>query len=654
MGIAADIIIIVVAAMVGALVAHKLRQPLIIGYLLAGILIGPFSIGLIGEEEIHNLELLAEIGVALLLFALGLEFSIKELKPVWKIALIGTHIQIVLTIAFGILLGLWFDWELLPSIWFGALISLSSTMVLLKTMMHRGWMGTLSSRVMIAMLVVQDLAVIPMIILLPQLSNPQAGLPVIAFAIVKSIVFLAVMILLGAKLLPRLLAYIASWNSRELFLLFIIGIGLGIGYATYLFGLSFAFGAFVAGLVLSESEYGHQALSDIIPLRDIFGLLFFTSVGMLLNPQFLVDHWWVIAQVVVFVSLGKALIFGLLARLFKYINIVPLAVGLGLFQIGEFSFVLAGVGLETGSISPELYSIVLCAAIVTMVFTPYISSLCTPLYKLQKRFVKSTSVETANKAEEPLDSHVVIAGGGRVGQHVARVLQSLGLKFIVIEFQHHRFLECKSAGFTVMYGDAQQSTMLNAAAINKARLLLVTSPDTTAANTIVKQAGELNAAVHVVTRANNVEHMKHLYEEGVYMVVLPELEAGLEMARQALLHLDVPVQSIQGFTDKVRQELYKPLYSKAYSAKILKKLKSARDLLDLHWVPLPEAHPFCGKTLKQANVREKTQLSIVGLIREGEFIPNPNAEFQLLQGDIVAVIGSMELAGKLEKWEESE
>ena len=220
--------------------------------------------------------------------------------------------------------------------------------------MNQGWLGTLSSRVMIGMLIVQDLLIVPFMIILPQLSDPKAGLPILGMAAFKSAAFLAAMILLGTKLIPKILTYIVNWDSRELFLLSITGIGLGVGYATYQVGLSFALGAFVAGMVMSESDYGHQALSDIIPLRDIFGLLFFTSVGMLLEPSFLISYWPKVLTVVVLVAVAKGLIFCLISWIFGYRNVIPIAVGFGLFQVGEFSFVLARVGLETNSIDKEI------------------------------------------------------------------------------------------------------------------------------------------------------------------------------------------------------------------------------------------------------------------------------------------------------------
>jgi CPA2 family monovalent cation:H+ antiporter-2 len=261
MGIAGDITIIVIAALVGGLIAQRLKQPLILGYLLAGVAVGPYTGG-VTVSDVHNIEKLAEIGVALLLFALGLEFSLRELKPVRHIALFGTPIQIALTMAYGFGIGRWLGWEWIPSLWFGALISLSSTMIILKTLENQGMIGTLSSRVMIGVLIVQDLTIMPMLIILPQLNTLDAGLTVLAFAALKAAIFLILMYFVGARIIPWIMKSVASWNSRELFLVAATAMGLGIGYITYLFGLSFAFGAFVAGILLSESDYGYQALSD--------------------------------------------------------------------------------------------------------------------------------------------------------------------------------------------------------------------------------------------------------------------------------------------------------------------------------------------------------------------------------------------------------
>lgn len=637
MGITGDIILIVIAALFGGLIARLLKQPLIIGYILAGVLVGP-HMGIVKVTNIHDIELLAEIGVALLLFAIGLEFSFRKLKPVRKIALIGTPLQMLLTIGFGFAIGTLFGFDWQKSIWLGALISISSTMVTLKTLMSQGWLGTLSSRVMIGMLIVQDLAIVPLMIILPQLNNPGAGLPLLGMAAVKAVIFILVMILLGTKVIPFLLKRIARWNSRELFLLFITALGLGVGYGTYLFGLSFAFGAFIAGMVLSESDYGHQALSDIIPLRDIFGLLFFTSVGMLLDPGFLLKNYKMIILLILLVALGKGLIFTLISRLFKYRNIVPLAVGLGLFQIGEFSFVLARIGLSTNSIDNGLYSLVLTATVATMLMTPFISGLSAPLYSLRKKWFKREPVSTINLPKTGLSGHVVIAGGGRVGQNIAKILQRKELSFVMIEQDFRRVESLKKSGYPIVYGDASQDAVLEAAHISNASLLLLTVPSVIGSQTITDRVRNLNSGLHIVARSIGVEHTEEMHRRGVYEVVQPEFEASLEFTRQAMLHLNISIKEIQQFTDAVRREMYAPLYDSNYSYRTISQLQSACNLIDLNWVTLRQGSPAIGRTIRELQIRSETGVTVVAVMRDVSLQMNPGPEYRFQQDDLVGVV----------------
>ena len=366
-------------------------------------------------------------------------------------------------------------------------------MVILKTLMNQGWLGTLSSKVMIGMLIVQDLAVVPMMIILPQLNAPGAGLATVGIAAFKAVLFLAAMLLLGNKMLPILLRHIARLGSRELFLLAVTTIGLGVGYATYLAGLSFAFGAFIAGMVLSESDYGHQALSDIIPLRDLFGLLFFASVGMLLDPLFLVNHLGQVLLLVAMVCVGKGVIFAVVATIFRYGNVVPLAVGLGLFQIGEFSFVLARVGLGSGSISEDFYNLILATAVLTMVLTPIVSAQTGRFYALKKRWFRHEPLESINFPKDALQDHVVIAGGGRIGFQIASVLDRLGTSFVIVELDQHRVEEVKAAGYPVLYGDGSHEVVQAVLAMDKAFLLVVTTPGIVVAQAIISHARKVNS-----------------------------------------------------------------------------------------------------------------------------------------------------------------
>lgn len=645
MGIAADIVVLILTAFFCGLIMQRLKQPLILGYILAGIIVGPYTGGFT-VSDIKDIRLLADIGVDLLLFALGLEFSYKTLLPVRLVAFVGTPLQIALTIALGSGIGKLLGWSTVASVWFGAMISLSSTMVLLKTLMNQGWMGTLSSKVMIGMLIVQDLAVVPMMILLPLLndiSDPAAWLPALGMALGKAALFLACMYFVGAKLLPVLLKRIAALGSRELFLLSVIAIGLGIGYATYLFGLSFAFGSFIAGMVLTESDYGHQALADVIPLRDLFALLFFASVGMMLDPKFLLAHLKEVLLLVLLVTVGKAFIFSVIVRIFHYGNVIPIAVGLGLFQIGEFTFVLAGVGLKNHAITEEIYSLVLTTAVVTMLITPLLSNQTSRLYALKKRYRKGEALQTINFTSDEIGNHVLIAGGGRVGMQMARIFHRLNIAFVIIELDQRRVEMAKQAGFNVIFGDTSQALVLEAANAAGAVLLVVTVPGIVVSQATIGAVRGMNPQIRVVARLSDTEFLKDFAQQKVNNLVYPEFEAGLEMTRQALLQLGLPVQEVHQYTEPLRQEFFRQgdrgdRLIQEY--RTLAQLRTAEQSFDLEWQPLRQGSELAGQTLAEAQIRARTGVSVVGVLRGGRMASNPGPDFRLQVGDMVAVIGS--------------
>ena len=639
MGIAGDIALILVAALVGGVVAQRLGLPLILGYIFAGVLVGPNTGGpTVGE--IHDIELLAEIGVALLLFTIGLHFSLDELAPVRRVALVGTAVQMALTVAFGYGLGrlLGFGWQ--EAVWFGALLSLSSTAVVLKTLSERGVMGTLSSRVIIGMLIVQDLAVVPLIILLPELGNFGEGLSELGVAVLQATIFIVLMVIFGRRVFPWLMARIAAWNSRELFLISVVAIGLGVGYGTYLFGLSFAFGAFVAGIVLSQSDYSHQALADVEPLRDVFTMLFFVSVGMLLDPAFLVENAGIVALVVLLVFAGKGLLFAGVVRAFGYGNIVPFAVGLGLFQVGEFSFVIARVGLDAGAISQRSYSIMLTTAVVTMALTPFTTRLVPFLYgRWRERFPREL-LRTFNLPERGLGDHVLIAGYGRVGTFVTRLLGRLGRQFVVVDSNPERTDEARGSGYPTVFGDAGADAVLEAAGVRRARLVIVTIPDPVGARLVVERVRSINPNVHVVVRSTTVEQLDELGRLGVYEAVHPESEAGLELGRQALYHLGVAPGDIQRFADEVRRELYAPITRRGVDEDLLAQLRRASREIETEWVTLPGGDTLAGKTIGELRIRSSTGASIVAVVRGEEVMPNPGPGLVLRAGDLVGVLGT--------------
>jgi monovalent cation:H+ antiporter-2, CPA2 family len=546
--------------LLGGLLARALRLPLLVGYVAAGVVVGPYTAGPT-VVQIHDIELLAEIGVALLLFALGLEISFRDLQPVRKIALLGGPIQVLVTAALGTFaarkgLGM----PLTDAVWFGAMVSVSSTMVVLKTLSAGGVTGTLASRVMIGLLVLQDMAVIPMLIVLPELGgDPEFIVPNVLKSLALAAIALAAVYFAGARILPGFLRRILTWGSHELFLVAVVGIGIGIGYAAHFAGLSFALGAFVAGIVLSESEFSHQALSDIIPLRDIFGLLFFVTVGMLFDPQFALDNSALIAAAVVGIFAGKALCIGLLARAFGYTNMAPWIVGLGLAQIGEFSFVLARQGLGAKQLSRETYNLALSCTVLTMALSPLVSSASLPLGRLWRQWRKPVAGGPEfNLPTETLESHVIISGYGRTGRAAARAFRAAGIPVLVIELNHSLFEDLRASGFHGIWGDSTRPEILHAARVDHAKILLLTFPEQNAIHLTVQNARRLNKSLKVIARAAHQTHIAPLLAHGVDVAVQPEFEGAVEMVRQSLAHCRHSPETTEPLLAGLRQDMLGP------------------------------------------------------------------------------------------------
>ncbi len=639
MGIAADIAVILIAALLGGFVAQRLKQPLIIGYILAGILVGPYTGG-VTVTEVHDIELLAEIGVALLLFGLGLEFSLRKLRRTRMMALLGTPLQMVLTIASGLAIALALGLGSYEALWFGAVLSLSSTMVILKTLAARGASDTQAARLMVTMLIVQDLAVVPIMIVLPELSNPEQGLPRLALAALRAVLFLAAMFLIGTRLLPAVLRRVAAWKSRELFIVTVMAIALGIGYASWLAGLSFAFGAFIAGMVLAESDHGHQALSDIVPLRDIFGMIFFVSVGMLLDPAYLLHNILTILLVVALAGSAKALIVAAITRALGYRGELPFMLGLGLFQIGEFGFVLARAGLGHGAITQDTYSLLLTSALVTMLLTPFALRAAGPLARWWNRVRRSETPTHDGTTGPTPKGHVIIAGYGRVGRYTADVLGSINPELVVIDLDEEAVQRARDNSLRAIYGDAASDVILEAAGIASARLLLVTLPAPLDVEMVVRSARALNTDVPIVARASRLEHLETLNELGVREAVQPEFEAGLEMMRRTLLQCGLPAAEIQQLSDAVRQRNYLPFIEHGAEAAQLSRLRRASAAMEIEWQTLPAATPLAGNTIAETGVRARTGASVVTVLRGEEAFTNPAADMRLEPGDVLAVLGT--------------
>jgi monovalent cation:H+ antiporter-2, CPA2 family len=534
------IAILLSLALVGGMVAHRLRQPVMVGYLLIGVAVGPNALGLVRDVAI--IESAAAIGVALLMFTLGLEISISQLREVGKIGIWGGVLQIAGTMIAGMAAGLiLFHWPLLQSMLFGLIISLSSTAVCLKVLMERGELSSVHGRIMISMLILQDLAVVLMIVAMPFIVENPADLPLdIALAIGKSILFIGIAIVLGRWVLPWLLGNIGGVRARELFLLTVLVLCLGAAVSTQAFGFSMVFGAFLVGLILRETRFVHQALAEITPLRDVFATLFFVSLGMLLNPFFVAGNWpYVLLVVAVIILLKAGVVFGIVSS-FGYGKRIALIAGSGLFQIGEFGFILAQQGLKMQIVSEEFHSVILASAVITMLLTPFSLSLAVRLYPLlpamgvkkARGTDKATSLSAGNHASP--DYKIIIAGYGRVGQSIARGMEEAGIPYLVIDFDPERLYSAREDKKPGLYGDATNVRVLSQAGLEKAEALVITYPDPMAVVTTAKLALGINPGLNVLARVHRNKEVEELKRLGVQELISPEYEASVKFIKRLL------------------------------------------------------------------------------------------------------------------------
>jgi CPA2 family monovalent cation:H+ antiporter-2 len=480
------------------------------------------------------------MGVAFLMLTLGLEVSFSQLRQVGKVGWWGGIAQIVITFALGLTVAITlFGWSLPQAALFGLVISLSSTMVCLKILMDRGELDSVHGRIMIAMLILQDISVVLMIIIMPILGGAGQNLPLdLAIALGKVVLFVGIAIVLGVWVLPWLMGRVGGVRSRELFLLTVLVLCLGAALSTQIFGLSAVFGAFLIGLVLRETRFAHQALAEITPLRDIFAALFFVSLGMLLDPRLLVEYWWMVVTMVALIVVIKFLVVFGVVRFFGYCGRVALLAGTGLFQIGEFSFILAAVGVSAGIITGQHYSLIIDSAIITMLLTPLSMGLASRLYARLAPTPRAREPEATATlpAAEPIEvvNPMVIAGYGRVGQNIAQGLRDADIPYTVIEIDPERIFDLRCGGIACIYGDASNIHVLSQVDLAKAKVLVVTFPDPLAVVTTVKTALKANPKLKIVARVHRAREAELLKGLGVEELISPEYEASLEFLRRIL------------------------------------------------------------------------------------------------------------------------
>ena len=539
---------LVLAFALGVLV-HRFKLPPLVGYLLAGILIGPFTPGYVADQNIANQ--LAEVGVILLMFGVGLHFSLDDLLSVRAIAIPGALAQGLIATPLGILVGLWLGWTLGAGLVFGVALSVASTVVLLRLLQERRLVETERGRITVGWLIVQDLAMVIVLVLLPALAGmfrgveatPDMGEVLLSITIVlgKFAIFVAIMLLVGKRLIPAVLHYVAHTGSRELFRLAVLAIALGVAYvAAELFGISLALGAFFAGMMLSESRLSQQAATESLPLRDAFAVLFFVSVGMLFNPGIMLDAPLALIATVLIILLAKTVAAYLVVRLFGHSPATALTIATSLAQIGEFSFILAGLALSLKVLPEQGRDLILAGAIITILINPLLFAALDVI--LARRDKKSEAAREAEEQEtmptrEPirpttLKDHVVLIGHGRVGSFISGVLRERGMPVFVIEDDEDAVADLRSAGIEALSGNAADPEVIAAANLGHSRCLLVAIPDAFEGGQVVQQARAINSALPIIARAHSEAEIAHLMKHGATLVVMGEHEIAKAMLDQ--------------------------------------------------------------------------------------------------------------------------
>ena len=557
-----DFTIVLGSAALGGYVANRLKQPVLLGYLASGLIVGPFGFKLL--NDVNLIKSLAEVGVAFLLFALGVEFSLAELQRIKDIAIKGSLLQIGLTATLVTLLTIMFGWAsgLTQGIFLGAVLSLSSTAVVLKTLTERGETNTLHGQIMLAILIAQDLALGVMLAILPALKEPENLGSLLGVALLKIIIFVSAALVLSRWVIPHLIRSVAATESNELFLLTVTALCLGVALLTGYLGISIEMGAFVAGLMLSEIEYSDQALAKVLPLRDTFASLFFASIGMLIDPGIIVNNFGLILGLVILVMLGKAgIILGIVLK-FGYSLKTALITSFGINQIGEFSFVLELVGLDLGLISNDTYLLLLGTTAITLVLTPiWLNNAPSLAHKLTQipflvRYLERFEQPKSLSIPETINSHVVVAGYGRVGQVVVNILQSQGYPVLVIDNSEAAIQRLRYQQVPYIFGDADSELVLEKTHLETAKALVVALPDPASTRLLLKRAFLIAPNLEIIARSHTDLEIDILTSMGAREVVQPEFEAALEVGRHLLITLGESESQVRNLIYNIRADRY--------------------------------------------------------------------------------------------------
>jgi CPA2 family monovalent cation:H+ antiporter-2 len=641
-----DIVIIFVLSMVVLFICHRLKVPTIVGFLITGLLLGPHGLGLItADREVKDL---AEIGVVMLLFTIGIEFSLKDLIRIKRAVLMGGSLQVLLTLAATFFFARHFVHGPGESVFAGFLVALSSTAIVLKLLQDRAEIESPHGQTTLGILIYQDIVIVPMILLTPLLAGkaggPGTSLPLL---LAKAVGIIFLVILSAEYLVPKVLYQIARTRSRELFLLSIVVMCLAVAWLTHSLGLSLALGAFLAGLTISESEYSHQALSSVLPFRDLFTSFFFISIGMLLDIRFLFDT----PVLVFFIALGVLLTKALLAMFTTLLLGLPLRtavlVGLGLCQVGEFSFILAEEGAKYGLLGGDIFQLFLAVSVLTMAATPFIIILGDRIVGAVLRFPLPQKLKsglyplpglTDAKKKLKLKGHLIVVGFGINGKNVTRAARLAGVPYIIIEMNPETVRIEKKKGVPIYYGDAAQEAVLNHANIREARIIVLVISDPAATRKIALTARNLNPGVHIIARTRFLQEMEPLYQLGVNEVIPEEFETSVEIFSRVLTIYNIPRNEIDRFVTEVRTDGYEMFRRLPQDGTAFCDLQSYIPDVQINTVRVGGSSPFIGKTLSEVELRKKYGVTLLAIRRGKEILSNPDADTKIEANDIWIIL----------------
>src|SRR5437016_6938487 len=638
-----DLAIIFAGSLLVILVFHRLKLPALPGFIVAGVLLGPNALGLV--SDVHQVESLAEVGVILLLFTIGIEFSLSRLREMGRQVVIGGGAQVLLTVGLGAALavGLGLAWPV--AVLLGFLVALSSTAIVLKGLADKGEIDTPHGRLATGVLIFQDLCLVPMMLVLPYLAGGSGGGAGVAWALIKAGLVVAGVLVLARTVVPRALSEIVKTRSREVFLIAVILVGTLTALGTAAAGASLALGAFLAGLVISESDYGHQAMAELLPFRDVFISLFFVTVGMLVHVGFLREHPALAVLGVAAIMGGKSVLAALGPALLGYSGRVALLAGLAVSQIGEFSFVLARQGRGTGLLPEGLYQSFLAVAVLTMLVTPFaLQSGPVLLDGLERlipldRLLPGFRPQALTPVGEPLTDHVIVAGYGLNGRNLAAALRSIRAPYLIVELNAQTVRQARARGEPAFYGDATREEILRALGAERARMLVVAISDPAATRRMVRVARGLNPRIHIIARTRYVTEVPELSRLGADVVIPEEFETSIEIFARVLAHYSVPRTDIERLVDQIRSSHYEARRSGDPARRLILGAVDGIPQMAVERLRLPSHSPLVGRTLAATGLRTQTGALVLAVGRGGDEIATPGPQFRLAADDVLVVVG---------------